>query len=124
MANNPIVIGPFPSVPAPGSPIASPWSQQITRAVAGIQAGISNVNSDGNACVFVTLPYAYANVNYYVMLSVLGGGTATTAVARHLSLVQASTTTTRFLVRYFDAAGNPIASTFAPFHWMTYGVLA
>lgn len=124
MASNPIVIGPYANVPAPGSPIRSAWPQQITRQVAGIQAGASSVASDGNACIFVTLPYPYASTTYYVMLSALGGGTATTAIARHLSLVASATEVGRFLVRYFDAAGNPIPSTFAPFHWMTMGVLA
>lgn len=33
MANPPITIGPFTSVPAPGSPIRSPWAQQITNFV-------------------------------------------------------------------------------------------
>ena len=33
MANNPITIGPFANVPAPGSPIRSDWAQQITTFV-------------------------------------------------------------------------------------------
>ena len=33
MANPPITIGPFTNVPAPGSPIASAWPQQITTYV-------------------------------------------------------------------------------------------
>lgn len=32
MANPPITIGPFTNVPAPGSPIASAWAQQLTQA--------------------------------------------------------------------------------------------
>jgi hypothetical protein len=31
MANPPIPIGPFTNVPAPGSPIASAWAQQVTQ---------------------------------------------------------------------------------------------
>jgi hypothetical protein len=33
MANPPIVIGPFDNVPAPGSPIRSDWTQEITHYV-------------------------------------------------------------------------------------------
>lgn len=31
MANPPIVIGPFATVPAPGSPIRSPWPQDVSN---------------------------------------------------------------------------------------------
>lgn len=39
MANPPITIGPFANVPAPGSPIASNWAQQISNYVATLAVG-------------------------------------------------------------------------------------
>ena len=38
MANPPITIGPFTNVPAPGSPIRSDWTQQITTYAVDIEA--------------------------------------------------------------------------------------
>lgn len=49
MANPPITIGPFTNVPAPGSPIASNWAQQITQYVVDRHAhGGSVVGPAGN----------------------------------------------------------------------------
>lgn len=40
MANPPITIGPFTNVPAPGSPIASAWAQQLTQYAVDLAASL------------------------------------------------------------------------------------
>ena len=88
MANPPITIGPFTNVPAPGSPIASPWAQQLTTfavaddniirqaAVAISGSGSANIDATGGGTyatwltVATVTPPAWAvsaDVNIQVM---------------------------------------------------------
>jgi len=51
MANPPIVIGPFTSVPAPGSPIASAWPQQISTVVTDHAARVTSLEASATGAV-------------------------------------------------------------------------
>ena len=56
MANPPITIGPFTNVPAPGSPIASAWPQQITQYVVDRDAQLQQLRLVNRQTVALTFP--------------------------------------------------------------------
>ena len=122
MANPPITIGRYANVPAPGSPIRSAWPQQITRDVAGMQWGSSGANTDGNGCVWVTLPTPYANNGYRILTQPVSLGTATTAAAFNFVVVNGQVFTNQFLVRMFSGTVAQV-NAICNFFWFTIGTL-
>lgn len=65
MANPPVTIGPFTSVPAPGSPIVSPWPQQVSTVVTALPRG------------YVAHTFTNANQNLNTGQTLLGACTST-----------------------------------------------
>lgn len=89
MANAPITIGPFTNVPAPGSPVASDWPQQITQYVVDHAtqiptidrvAGVSNsLVLSGTYATFTTVTFPSAT--HARVATITGGALANYQVA-------------------------------------------
>jgi len=112
MANPPITIGPFTNVPAPGSPIASAWPQQITTYVvndlqpkSGFRIAVVSVPTNGNGDAVITLAPAFPTG---IMGAVVSDASQGVDLGLIPKVMWTSTSRTTLIVRVFLHDGTKV----------------
>jgi hypothetical protein len=127
MANAPITIGPFTNVPAPGSPIRSDWTQQITQFVVDrfptsllMKQGQGTYGTNVNADAIITFPAPFpASIAGFV---VVDATTAGALLDTALICKVASLSMTAAVVRVFLHDGTKVISNGQiTLSWLAFG---